>query len=148
MDMWKKFSLGLASAAGLTPTLWAQAVPAPAVPVPVVAPAAVPVAAPVAPQPTIWGFFGLSKANLADCKMQLCASPFGQLLDNATLPLGAMSGGMITSCCPKGPSAADLMKPPTSEEGAAARIKKAEAEAKARRAAVRYLGTVDCRYWP
>jgi hypothetical protein len=33
-------------------------------------------------------------------------------------------------------------------EGAAAAIKKSEAEAKARRAAARYLGTVDCHWWP
>src|SRR5262249_1891840 len=146
MDMWKKFSLGLVASAGLTPTLWAQAVPAPAVPAPSVAPVAAPVAAPAQPQ-TLWGFLGLSKQNLMDCKMKFCASPFGQLVDNATLPLGAMSGGLITSCCPKVPTQADIDKlPPTSEEGAAARIKKAEAEAKARRAAVRYLGTVDCRY--
>ena len=35
-----------------------------------------------------------------------------------------------------------------SAEGAAARIKQKEAEAKARRASIRYLGTVDCRRYP
>src|SRR5207302_6302538 len=35
-----------------------------------------------------------------------------------------------------------------SAEGSAAQIKKSEAEAKARREAIRYLGTVDCNYWP
>jgi hypothetical protein len=39
-----------------------------------------------------------------------------------------------------------LAKP--NAEGAAAQIKKEEAEAKARAAAVRYLGTVDCHWWP
>src|SRR5262249_41863214 len=38
--------------------------------------------------------------------------------------------------------------PPGSSQGAAALIKRDEADAKARRAAVRYLGTVDCNYWP
>jgi plasmid stabilization system protein ParE len=41
-----------------------------------------------------------------------------------------------------------LAKPADSSEGAAARIKKDVEEAAARRVAVRYLGTVDCRYWP
>jgi hypothetical protein len=36
---------------------------------------------------------------------------------------------------------------PGSATGAAAKIMKDEAEAKQRRAAVRYLGTVDCHYW-
>jgi hypothetical protein len=71
------------------------------------------------------------------------------LLGGFVTPLSAATGGVISPLCP--PNAAnpsDLAKPPTSAEGAAARIKKDEAEAKARRAAVRYLGTVDCRHWP
>src|SRR5262249_35354741 len=70
-----------------------------------------------------------------------------QLLNNSLNPARALSGGMIPNPCPDY-SAADLAKPPTSAEGAAAAIKKDEAESKARRAAVRYLGTVDCNYWP
>ena len=41
-----------------------------------------------------------------------------------------------------------MAKPADSPEGAAARAKADEADAKARRAAVRFLGTVDCHYWP
>ena len=83
----------------------------------------------------------------AACKERFCRSPLGNLVNNMLKPVGAFSGGMVGSCCPPAlPS--DLAKPPDSAEGAAARIKADEAEAKARRAAVRYLGTVDCHYWP
>ena len=54
---------------------------------------------------------------------------------------------MLGGCCPA-INPADLLKPPDSAEGLAARIKAEEADAKARRVAVRYLGTVDCRWFP
>jgi len=57
-----------------------------------------------------------------------------------------LSGGLIPPFCPLTPSAAQLADP--GAEGAAAAIMLDEAGAKARRAAVRYLGTVDCHYWP
>jgi hypothetical protein len=79
----------------------------------------------------------------------LCNSVLGQLLNNTLKPVGAISGGLVPPLCP--PNAvnpADLAKPADSAEGAAARIKADEADAKARRAAIRYLGTVDCHYWP
>ena len=62
----------------------------------------------------------------------------------------ALSGGLLPQCCPSPnqPNPADLVKPADSAEGAAARIKKEEADAKARRAAVRYLATVDCKRLP
>ncbi len=63
-------------------------------------------------------------------------------------PVSMMSGGLVTSCCPTGPSPQDLAAPADSLEGAAARIKQSEADAKKRCALVRYLGTVNCRYWP
>ncbi|MFQ3593917.1 MAG: hypothetical protein SNJ82_12120, partial [Gemmataceae bacterium] len=83
-------------------------------------------------------------------KKKLCASPIGQLVGGILTPYRAMTGGIIPKWCP-GPldaNAADLGKPADSAEGAAARIKASEAEAKARRAAVRYLGTVDCKRYP
>src|SRR5205823_14946141 len=60
---------------------------------------------------------------------------------------GAITGVIIVPCCPTF-IPADLLMPPDGAEGAAARIKADEAGAKKRRAAVRYLGTVDCNYWP
>jgi hypothetical protein len=69
-------------------------------------------------------------------------------MGNALKPISVFSGGMIQSCCPATTTAADLAKPPDSAEGAAARIMQDEADAKARRAAVRYMSTVDCHYWP
>jgi hypothetical protein len=88
----------------------------------------------------------LSKPQLAECKRKFCASPVGQLLNNSLKPVSALTGGLIGGCCLTGPSPGDLAKP--GPEGAAAKIQLDEAEAKARRAAVRYLGTVDCHYWP
>lgn len=88
------------------------------------------------------------KKFFADCKEKFCASPLGSLVNNSMQPIGALTGGILGNCCPPGPKAADLAKAPTSAQGAAARIQKDEAEAKARRAAVKYLGTVDCHYWP
>jgi hypothetical protein len=77
------------------------------------------------------------------------------LLGNTLKPVSAFSGGLIPPCCPKvlnedalnkaakeGPEAAK-----GDAQAAAAKIAKDEAEAKERRAAVRYLGTVDCHYW-
>jgi hypothetical protein len=70
-------------------------------------------------------------------------------------PMSAMSGGLIPQCCPKVLNEDALAKAAKETEGerkgdaqaAAATIAKDEAEAKERRAAVRYLGTVDCHYW-
>jgi hypothetical protein len=70
------------------------------------------------------------------------------LLNSLLKPFGALSGGLVPPLIPPGASAANLAKPPTSAAGAAARIQTQEADAKARREAVRYLGTVDCRYYP
>jgi hypothetical protein len=156
MKMWKRCSLGLAAFAGLTPGLWAQlptgaagaaAGAAGAAGGAGAAGAAIPAAAP-APT-TIWSFLGLGPQSMADCKAKLCACPVGQLLSIAMLPYAALSGGLIHPLCPpNAPNPADMAKPADSAEGAAARIKADEAGAKARAAAVRYLGTVDCHYWP
>ena len=103
---------------------------------------------PAAPTPpkTLWGFLGLSKEQKEFCKRKICASPLGQLLNNSTAPLQALSGGLIPPFCPMTPTIAELADP--GAVGAAAKIKLDEAGVKARKAAVRYLGTVDCHYWP
>ncbi len=116
---------------------------------------AVPVAAaPVAAAPrTIFGLFGITKANCAACKDKICKSQLGALLNNGMAPMRALSGGLIPQCCPTVPSAADIAAlsaagGPNGAEAVAAKIKADEADAKARRAAIAYLGTVDCHYWP
>lgn len=143
MHMWKKGCLGLALVAGLTPSLRAQ--------IPLTPPSAggaTMLAAPPAAQPTtIWDKLGLSKIQREACKEYMCKTQIGQLMNNSLAPLGALTGGILGPCCPPF-NKEDLLKPPDSAEGAAARIKQDEANAKARRAAVRYLGTVDCHYWP
>ena len=104
-------------------------------------------------QPTLGGFLGLTKPNLAACKAKFCASPFGSLTNNALGPYSTMFGGLIPMCCPSVPSDAAIAAlaaqgGPNGAEAVAAKIKKDEADAKARRAAIRYLATVDCHYWP
>ncbi len=135
MKTWQSFCTALAACAGLTPGLWAQ-VPA--------APAAAGAAAPAATG--LGAKLGSLHDKKAACLDKLCTTPLGQLLNNMTKPASAMTGGVIPGLCPVVPSAAELAKP--NSEGAAAQIKKSEAEAKARAAAVKYLGTVDCHWWP
>ena len=73
-------------------------------------------------------------------------TPAGQMLNSMTQPLTFATGGIIPPFCPIIPSAADLAKPGVG--GAADAIKKDALEAKVRREKVRFLGTVDCRYYP
>ncbi|MBA4191463.1 MAG: hypothetical protein C0467_26080 [Planctomycetaceae bacterium] len=114
----------------------------PAVPVPSVAP----VAAPAAPR-NIFSMFSMTPGQKAACKQKFCSSAIGKMFNAVVSPIGMITGGLVGSGC-SGPSAADLAKPATSAEGAASRIKQDEANAAARRAAVRYLGTVSCKYYP
>lgn len=111
----------------------------------------------VAPQPTIWGFLGLSKSNLAACHVslqacreKLCATPIGQVLNGVSAPIGAVSGGLVPPFCPPTPSPAQLAAAEAAggAQGVAAAIKAEEAKAAAKIAALQYLATVDCGVWP
>ncbi len=93
------------------------------------------------------------KTCLAGCKQKICGSPLGSLINNGLAPYSTLSGGLIPQFCPTVPSDADVAAlaaqgGPNSAGAVAAKVKQDEAEAKARRAAVRYLATVDCHYWP
>jgi hypothetical protein len=143
MNTRKRFLLGLVSSLLLTPTCWAQlpggvpgAPPPPALP-----------AVPASP-PNLWSYLLPNAQQKANCKTCYCNSPIGQMTSAASAPMAALSGGLMTNRCAQNALANDLLKPADSSEGAAAKIKKDEADAKARREAVRYLGTVDCHYWP
>src|SRR4051794_8484064 len=110
-------------------------------------------AAPVAAPRTIWSFLGLSSSNIHACRDKLCASQLGQMLNSmATGPVAGVSGGFIPPLCPPAPNASQIAalenKPNGAAEAAAAKIKASEADAKARVAAVEYLGTVDCNRFP
>jgi hypothetical protein len=112
---------------------------------PAVPPAPIPPA--LAPPPAAsMGFLAslgmLCKAKTAWC----CQSPIGKLLTNAKKPLNLMTGGMLPSCCESTVAAGQLAAP--GAVGAAAKIKAEEAAAQARREAVKFLGTVDCHYYP
>jgi hypothetical protein len=68
-------------------------------------------------------------------------------------PVAGLTGGFIPSICPPAPTAAQLaaMEAEGGPEGAEAvegKIKKSEADAKARVEAVEYLGTAECERWP
>lgn len=144
MRNWIKWTAGLALAAGLAPNVWGQAgfppAPTPPPPPPGAAGAA-------GGAQNIWSMLCMTPEQKQKCKDKLCKSQLGQLMNNGLKPIGALTGGILGPLCPPA-LFEDLLKPADSAEGAAARIKADEAAAKARRAAVRYLATVDCRYWP
>lgn len=99
----------------------------------------------------LWSFLCPTDQQKQSMKNCFCACPLGQMFNSMLKPMSAMSGGLVPGgICPgpDQPNPADLAKSADSAEGAAARIKQSEADAKARRAAVRYLGTVDCRRFP
>jgi hypothetical protein len=91
-------------------------------------------------------FLGLSQQQKEFCRRRICQTPLGQFLSNARRPFTLFTGGLIKPFCPDEPTKDELEdKGPV---GAAAKIKAQEAKAKARRAAIRYLGTVDCQRFP
>ena len=102
------------------------------------------VAVPVPAEPQ--GFLAKCCAQIDACRRKLCLTPAGQMLNSMTKPLTFATGGIIPPFCPIVPSAADLAKPGVG--GASDAIKKDALEAKPRREKVRFLGTVDCRYYP
>jgi hypothetical protein len=81
-----------------------------------------------------------------------CHTPLGQFVDCVTAPLRLVSGALSRDCCTEAQSHEELARMTLAHvspaEATAAKIKAEEAGAKARRAAVRYLGTVDCHYYP
>jgi hypothetical protein len=132
--------LGLLASLMITPMGWAQV---PAVP----AAAGAAPAAPAAPG-NLWSFLMPNADQKAACKTCYCNSPLGQLTSGASGPFSLMSGGLVKNRCLQNSILNDLKKPADAPEGLAARVKADEEDAKARRAAVRFLGTVDCNYWP
>lgn len=154
MTQWQSFSLALVMTGALATTAWGQ-LPAGPPAAPAAAPAGAPAAAPAAPAgPNLFAMLGLTKENFVACRECFCSHPLGQLLNSMVTPMSGLTGGIVPPLCPPPPtmggkpSAEDLAKPPGSAAGAAARVQADEAGAKARREAVRYLGTVDCHYWP
>lgn len=156
MSMRRLTMVALLAAAALAPSARAQAIPGGLGGIsgaPAAASGLGGVGAIAAPQRTIWGFFGISKANCAACKQMLCNSQIGQLMNNGLAPVSGLTGGLIPQFCPAAPTAAQaaaLANTPgvSPAVAAAAKIKASEADAKARVAAVEYLGTVDCKFWP
>ena len=141
MKPWNKLWLGLATVLLLGRAAQAQDVGAAA---------AVPGGAQAAAAgPNIFSMLLPNDAQKEKCRQKLCKCEIVKMLKAAMRPASAMTGGLIPSgnCCPE-VKKEDLLKPADSAEGAAAQIKKDLEDAAARRAAVRFLGTVDCRYWP
>ncbi len=106
--------------------------------------------APAAAPRNIWSFFCMTPEQKAQCKAHFCNSRFGQFANNMMMPAGLMTGGMLGPVCPgpNMPNPLDANKPVTGPQGAADKIKAEEAQAKAKIAAIEYLATVDCRYYP
>src|SRR5262249_18442439 len=86
--------------------------------------------------------------QLQACKDKICSSPLGKLMSNGLKPISIFTGGILGQCCPTDGLSPLDMKNAGSAGGLAGAIAADEANAKARRAAARYLGTVDCHYWP
>lgn len=135
MKKWKARCKGLATAAVVASTISVARADSPVPPTP-------PGGGPV----TIWQKLGLGPAQRAARRYRCCETPVGQFFNNMTKPVGLFFGGTNGLLCPQLPSPEELARP--GAEGAAAQIQQEEAGAKARRAAVRYLGTVDCHWWP
>jgi hypothetical protein len=149
MKLRKRLWLGLLASLALAPSTWGQMPGLPTPPVAPTAPANLGTPAPAAPTSNLWSFLCPTPAQKNACMTCFCNSPIGQLTSGAAGPMSAISGGLITNRCAANSIMNDLANQPLdSAEGAAAAIKQDEADAKARRAAVRYLGTVDCSYWP
>lgn len=102
-----------------------------------------------APKGNLFDMLCPTDDQIKKCKDKICNCPLGQMLNSMIMPITAFSGGLIPPLCPPDqPNPADLGLDADSALGAAAKIKADEAGAKARRAAMRYLGTVDCHYFP
>ena len=133
----------------VTSSLWAQVPGVPAAPA---APAAAGAAGAAGAGDAAKGFGFIKKfQDQKDiCCRKLCETTLGQLINNMIKPMSAMSGGIIPPCCPETPSADELAA--AAEDpgplGAAAAVAADEAKAKKRKAAVRYMSTVDCHWWP
>ncbi len=151
-----KILLGAAAAAAMVVTASAQT-PAPALaPDPsaalngVVPPPPSPVG--IAPQPflpngpTIWSRLGVDSVQREFRRRQAARTPLGQLRERIREPLTKLTGGIIPPFAPKIPSVAELKDP--GAVGAAAKAKLDRAGAEERVKAIKYLGTLDCHYWP
>jgi hypothetical protein len=125
------------------------------------APPAVTMAPP--PQKTIWGFFGLSRGNLDECRSKLGRSQLGSVLGNTLKPVSLFSGGLIGGPSPAAPGmaapgGASSMGPagaaaapasgPMGAQAASAKIQQYQAQSKTTIESIEYLATLDCHYWP
>ena len=95
---------------------------------------------------TIWARLGISQEQREFCRRKICRTPAGQLMGRLMAPVSALSGGVIPPFCPTVPSVAELLDP--GAVGAASKAKLDRAGAEERMKAVKYLGTLDCHYWP
>lgn len=145
MKVWPYVGTGLIALLGVTPRAAAQVPGLPAAPA-----AAAPVVAGAGSATQGFAFIAKCQEQKEICKRKLCETTFGQLINNSLKPMSALSGGLIPPCCPTTPSQAELqeLQDDPGPMGAAAAIKMDEANAKKRRAAVRYLSTADCNWWP
>jgi hypothetical protein len=109
--------------------------------------AAAPPAAGASP-PNLWSFLCPTPEQKQECRQKLCYSFLGRMLNSALVPLGMFTGGAVSPFCPQLSDLQGLTQPSDTLDGASARIKQDEAGVAKRREEVRYLSTVDCRYWP
>lgn len=136
---------------GLAGSGLAQVPPPPPTPA---TPVATPAATPTTGR-TLWDLLAGCQDHCQKCRERCCRTTFGQMLNNMCKPFSLATGGLFPPLCPPVPSQEEIAKlldpnnlAASPAEAAAAKIKADEAGAAARRAAVRYLATVDCHYYP
>jgi len=97
----------------------------------------------------IWSRLHRTPEQRIKARARFCNSPAGKLVNALLLPVSGLTGGLIQPLCkPAQASAANLKKPADSAQGAAARIKAEEAEAKAKIADIEFLATKNCKRYP
>ena len=96
--------------------------------------------------PTLGSFLGLSYPQREYRQRRLARTPIGKLRTRIQEPLSKITGGLIPPFPPAVPSLAELQAP--GPVGAMAKVKLDREAAGERIEAVRYLGKVDCHYWP
>jgi hypothetical protein len=118
--------------------------PAPAAPAGDGTAAAAPAAAPSR------GLFGMRKTpeQRALCRVRFAQTPLGQMVNNLLKPAEAVTGGLLKPIGKDQPNPENLKKPADSAQGAAAKIKAEELQAKEKMADIEYLAKKDCKRYP
>ena len=102
---------------------------------------------PANPQ-SVYSFLLPNAAQKHSCRTSYCNSPLGPMMSAADWPILQVSGSQSAIAGQQEVPAGDARAAADNLSGLAAMIKQDEEDAKKRQANIRFLGTVDCSYWP